>query len=50
MGKTKNVTGKNFRVRGYFVSPVGRDEEMIRNYTRHQEKQDEHYDQLGLEV
>ena len=34
--------------RGYFVSSVGRDEEMIRNYIREQEKEDERLEQLGL--
>lgn len=30
------------------VSTVGRDEELIRNYIRHQEQEDERLDQLGL--
>ena len=34
--------------RGYFVSSVGRDKEMIRNYIREQEKEDERLEQLGL--
>lgn len=46
MGKTKNFTGENFWARGYFVSKVGLDEEMVRAYIRNQEKEDEHYDQL----
>ena len=46
MGKTKNFTGENFWARGYFVSTVGLDEEMVRAYIRNQEKEDEHYDQL----
>ena len=48
MGKTRNFTGENFWARGYFVSTVGLDEEMVRAYIRHQEKEDEHYDQLKL--
>lgn len=40
--------GENFWVRGYFFSTVGLDEEMVRAYIRHQEKKDEHYDQLKL--
>jgi putative transposase len=48
MGKAKNFTGENFWARGYFVSTVGLDEEMVREYIRHQEKEDEHYDQLKL--
>ena len=47
-GKTKNFTGENFWARGYFVSTVGLDEEMVRAYIRHQEKEDAHYDQLKL--
>lgn len=46
MGKTRNFTGENFWARGYFVSTVGLDEEMVRAYIRNQEKEDEHYDQL----
>jgi putative transposase len=48
MGKTRNFTGENFWARGYFVSAVGLDEEMVRAYIRHQEKEDKHYDQLKL--
>ncbi|MHB8211633.1 MAG: IS200/IS605 family transposase, partial [Acidithiobacillus sp.] len=33
---------------GYFVSTVGRDEVMIRDYIRHQEKEDERVDQLNI--
>lgn len=46
MGKMKNFTGKNFWARGYFVSSVGLDEEVVRAYIWNQEKEDEHYDQL----
>ena len=48
MGRAKNFTGENFWARGYFVSTVGLDEEMVREYIRHQEEEDEHYDQLKL--
>ncbi|MDV6345820.1 IS200/IS605 family transposase [Nitrosomonas sp. Is37] len=48
MGKSRNFTGESFWARGYFVSTVGLDEEMVREYIRHQEKEDEHYDQLKL--
>ena len=48
MGKSRNFTGENFWARGYFVSTVGLDEEMVREYIQHQEKEDEHYDQLKL--
>lgn len=46
--RTRNFTGQNFWARGYFVLIVGRDEELIRNYIRHQEKENEGLDQLGL--
>jgi len=46
--RKRNFTGQNFWARGYFVSTVGRDEELIRNYIRHQEREDERLDQLGL--
>mgnify|MGYP000019256290 CR=1 FL=1 len=47
-GKTRNFTGENFWARGYFVSTVGLDEEMVRAYIRHQESEDERYEQLKL--
>ena len=47
-GKTKNFTGENFWARGYFVSTVGLDEEMVRNYIREQEREEERYEQLTL--
>lgn len=40
--------GQHFWARGYFVSTVGRDESVIREYIRNQEKEDERLDQLGL--
>ena len=46
MGKAKNFTGESLWARGYFVSTVGLDEEVVRAYIRNQEKEDEHYDQL----
>ncbi|SFL44586.1 Transposase IS200 like [Azotobacter beijerinckii] len=46
MGKTKNFTGENFWARGYFVSTVGLDKEVVRAYILNQEKEDEQYDQL----
>ena len=44
----RNFVGQHFWARGYFVSTVGRDEEVIRNYIRHHEKEDEKLEQLGL--
>ena len=49
-GKQRNFTGENFWARGYYVSTVGLDEKMVREYIRNQEKADEHYDQLKMEI
>ena len=46
--RRRNFVGQHFWARGYFVSTVGRDEEMIRKYIHHQEKEDQRTDQLGL--
>ncbi len=46
--RKRNFVGQNFWARGYFVSTVGRDEEMIREYIRHQESEDRKIDQMGL--
>jgi putative transposase len=46
--KKRNFVGQHFWARGYFASTVGRDEQVIRNYIRHQEKEDERLEQLGL--
>lgn len=47
-GCVRNFTGKNFWARGYFVSTVGRDEELVRNYIRRQEQEDHRVDQMKL--
>lgn len=47
-GKTKDFTGENLWARGYFVSTVGLDEKMVRNYIREQEREEERYEQLTL--
>lgn len=46
--RRRNFVGQHFWARGYFVSTVGRDEGTIRNYIRHQEKEDERVEQLRL--
>jgi putative transposase len=46
--RKRNFVGQHFWARGYFVSTVGRDEQVIRNYIRHQEQEDERLEQLGL--
>ena len=48
-GRKRNFVGENFWARGYFVSTVGLDEEVVKNYIRNQEKEDERLDQLKLE-
>lgn len=48
MERKRNYVGQHFWARGYFVSTVGRDETVIRNYIRHQEKEDRRVDQLSL--
>ena len=47
-GRRKNFTGQSFWARGYYVSTVGRDEAMVREYIRHQEKEDQRVDQLSF--
>ena len=44
----RNFVGQHFWARGYFVSTVGRDERVIREYIRKQEEADARLDQLGL--
>ena len=46
--RKRSFVGQHFWARGYFVSTVGRDESVIREYIRNQEKEDERLDQLGL--
>ena len=46
--RKRNFVGQHFWARGYFVSTVGRDEAVIREYIKKQEKEDARLDQLGL--
>ena len=46
--RKRNFVGQHFWARGYFVSSVGRDEAMIREYIRAQEDEDRKLDQLRL--
>ena len=48
LGRRRNFAGQNFWARGYFVSTVGRDEVVIRNYIRNQEVFDKRLDQMKL--
>ena len=46
--RKKNFVGQHFWARGFFVSTVGREEEVIREYIRRQEEEDKRLDQMGL--
>ncbi len=48
MERKRNFVGQHFWARGYFVSTVGRDEEVIREYIRHQDHEDRRIDQMNL--
>jgi putative transposase len=48
LGKRQNFTGQNFWARGYFVSTVGLDEEVIKQYIREQEAEDKRLEQLEM--
>ena len=47
-GGEAQVYGQHFWARGYFVSTVGRDETVIREYIRKQEAEDSRLDQLNM--
>jgi putative transposase len=47
-GRRKNFTGQHFWARGYYISTVGRDEALVRQYIRDQEKEDQRVDQLNF--
>jgi len=44
----RNFVGEHFWARGYFVSTVGRDEKVIREYIQRQEQEDRRIDQLTI--
>ena len=46
--RSRNFVGQHFWARGYFVSTVGRDEKVIREYIRNQEVEDARLEQLNL--
>ena len=46
--RKQNFVGQHFWARGYFVSTVGRDEGVIREYIRQQEEADTRLDQMHL--
>jgi putative transposase len=46
--RNRNFAGQHYWAPGYFVSTVGRDEEVIRDYIKNQEVEDQRLDQLKL--
>lgn len=44
----RNFTGRHFWARGYCVSTVGLDEQVIREYIKNQEKEDKRQEQMKL--
>jgi len=49
LGKKRNFTGQHFWARGYHVSTVGRDKQVIREYIQCQEEEDRRIDQLDFD-
>ena len=47
-GRDRNFRGESFWARGYYVSTVGKDEELVKAYIREQEVEDKKSDQLKL--
>ena len=47
-GNRWNFVGQHFWARGYFVSTVGSDEDVVREYIRNQEQEDRRLDQLRM--
>ena len=48
-GRPRNFMGQHFWARGYYVSTVGRDERVVRDYIQQQEREDRRLDQLQLD-
>ena len=46
--RKRNFVGQHFWARGYFVSTLGRDEKVIREYIRRQEQEDRRLDQMDM--
>ena len=46
--RKRNFVGQSFWARGFFVSTVGRDETVIREYIQNQEAEDNRLEQLNL--
>jgi putative transposase len=48
MRRQRNFTGEHFWARGYYVSTVGLDESVVRQYIQNQEAEDQRLEQLNL--
>lgn len=48
--RARGFAGQSFWARGYFVSTVGRDEKVIREYIRKQELEDKRIEQLKIRL
>jgi putative transposase len=46
--RKRNFVGQHFWARGYFVSRVGRDTEVIGDYIKRQEEEDRRLEQVNL--
>ena len=46
--RKQNFVGQHFWARGYFVSTVGRDEAVIRDYIRRQDEEDHRLEQMNF--
>ena len=46
--RKRNFVGQHFWARGFWVSTVGRDEALIREYIQKQEEEDKRLDQMNL--
>jgi putative transposase len=46
--RKRGYVSQSFWARGYFVSTVGRDENVIKEYIRNQENEDQKLEQLNL--
>ena len=46
LGRKRNFTGFHFWARGYCVSTVGLDEQTVRDYVKHQEKEEKRQEQF----
>jgi REP-associated tyrosine transposase len=46
--RKRNFVGQHFWARGFFVSTVGRDETVLREYIRKQAEEDKRLEQLNL--